>query len=50
MAEGIIDKWLVEDGAHVMKGEPIFVVATDKVETEIEFRPMAVFAGSVTRE
>lgn len=29
-------EWLVEDGASVAEGDPIYSVATDKVESEIE--------------
>lgn len=29
-------EWLVEDGASVVEGRPIYLVATDKVETEVE--------------
>jgi pyruvate/2-oxoglutarate dehydrogenase complex dihydrolipoamide acyltransferase (E2) component len=36
MASGAISAWLVEDGATVSEGEPIYTLATDKVELEIE--------------
>ncbi|GGL13265.1 biotin/lipoyl-containing protein [Nocardia jinanensis] len=36
MTEGEITEWLVEDGASVTEGEPIYNLATDKTETEIE--------------
>lgn len=36
MAEGEITEWLVEDGASVSEGDPIYNLATDKTETEIE--------------
>ena len=29
-------EWLIEDGQSVNEGEPLYVVATDKVETEVE--------------
>ncbi|MFC7886904.1 biotin/lipoyl-containing protein [Streptomyces sp. NPDC057376] len=29
-------EWLVEDGAVVTEGEPIYTVATDKVDSEVE--------------
>jgi pyruvate/2-oxoglutarate dehydrogenase complex dihydrolipoamide acyltransferase (E2) component len=28
--------WLVDDGVMVAEGDPIYTVATDKVETEVE--------------
>jgi pyruvate/2-oxoglutarate dehydrogenase complex dihydrolipoamide acyltransferase (E2) component len=34
--EGTFVEWLVEDGAQVAEGDPIYSVATDKVETEVE--------------
>ncbi len=38
MTDGTIREWLVEDGAFVRAGEPILVIETDKVETEVEAR------------
>ena len=38
MTDGTIREWLVEDGAFVQAGEPILVIETDKVETEVEAR------------
>lgn len=35
MEEGVLHSWLVEDGATVAEGEPLYVVETDKTETEI---------------
>ena len=29
-------EWLVEDGQSVNEGDPLYVVATDKAETEVE--------------
>jgi pyruvate/2-oxoglutarate dehydrogenase complex dihydrolipoamide acyltransferase (E2) component len=34
--EGTFVEWLVPDGTHVHEGDPIYTVATDKVETEVE--------------
>jgi pyruvate/2-oxoglutarate dehydrogenase complex dihydrolipoamide acyltransferase (E2) component len=39
--EGMFIEWLVADGARVGEDQPIYIVATDKVETEI----MAPAAG-----
>lgn len=36
MSEGELDSWLVEDGATVSAGEPIYELATDKVTMEVE--------------
>ncbi len=36
MTEGTIVEWLVEDGAPVTAGQPIYVLETDKTEAEIE--------------
>ena len=45
MTEGTLVEWLVSDGDAVVDGQPIYVVETDKVETEV---PAAV-AGTVHR-
>jgi pyruvate/2-oxoglutarate dehydrogenase complex dihydrolipoamide acyltransferase (E2) component len=36
VTECFLREWLVEDGATVMNGQPIYVLETDKTETEIE--------------
>lgn len=36
MTEGSLAEWLVEDGATVEAGQPIYVLETEKTETEIE--------------
>ncbi len=36
MTEGTITEWLVEDGATVEAGQPIYRIETDKTETDIE--------------
>ncbi|MCM6772552.1 biotin-requiring enzyme family protein [Nocardia sp. CDC159] len=35
MTDGTFLGWLVPDGGAVSAGEPLYTVATDKVETEI---------------
>jgi pyruvate/2-oxoglutarate dehydrogenase complex dihydrolipoamide acyltransferase (E2) component len=35
MTEGVLSRWLVEDGATVEKGQPIYEIETEKVENEI---------------
>jgi len=36
MTEGVLSQWLVEDGAEVRKGQPIFQIETDKVVNEAQ--------------
>lgn len=36
MEEGTLVEWLVEEGATVAAGQPIYVLETDKVDNEIE--------------
>jgi pyruvate/2-oxoglutarate dehydrogenase complex dihydrolipoamide acyltransferase (E2) component len=36
VTEATILEWHVKDGDHVAKGQPLYTVATDKTETEIE--------------
>lgn len=36
MTEGTISEWVVADGTTVTQGQPIYVVETDKVESEVE--------------
>jgi pyruvate/2-oxoglutarate dehydrogenase complex dihydrolipoamide acyltransferase (E2) component len=36
MTEGTVAQWLVDDGAAVTAGEPLYILETDKVENEIE--------------
>jgi 2-oxoglutarate dehydrogenase E2 component (dihydrolipoamide succinyltransferase) len=33
--EGTFVQWLVDDGATVTQGQPLYVVETDKVENEV---------------
>jgi pyruvate/2-oxoglutarate dehydrogenase complex dihydrolipoamide acyltransferase (E2) component len=35
MEEGTLTEWLVDDGAQVTVGEPLYMLETDKVENEI---------------
>lgn len=43
MTEGEVSEWLVPDGAAVTEGQPIYLLATDKVEMEIESPAAGVF-------
>jgi pyruvate dehydrogenase E2 component (dihydrolipoamide acetyltransferase) len=36
MEEGVVTRWLVPDGAHVQRGQPIVEVETDKSTVELE--------------
>lgn len=36
MKEGLLVKWLARDGERVEKGQPLFVVETDKVTNQVE--------------
>jgi pyruvate/2-oxoglutarate dehydrogenase complex dihydrolipoamide acyltransferase (E2) component len=36
ISEATLAGVLVEDGAHVEEGDPLFVIETEKVETEIQ--------------
>jgi pyruvate/2-oxoglutarate dehydrogenase complex dihydrolipoamide acyltransferase (E2) component len=36
MTEATIVEWLVPDGGVVERGQPIYILETDKVETEVE--------------
>ena len=36
MTEGTLVEWLVEDGAEVFAGDPLYRIETDKTEAEIE--------------
>jgi pyruvate dehydrogenase E2 component (dihydrolipoamide acetyltransferase) len=45
MTEGEFGSWLVSVGDAVSKGDPVAVVATDKVEMEVE----SEVTGTVTR-
>ncbi len=35
MEEGTLQEWLVDDGASVTEGDPLYLLETDKVENEI---------------
>lgn len=36
MNEGILAEWLVEDGAQVTEGQPLFALESDKSTNEVE--------------
>lgn len=46
MEAGTITEWLVDDGATVEAGDAVLVIATDKVETEVETPDSGVLSHS----
>jgi pyruvate/2-oxoglutarate dehydrogenase complex dihydrolipoamide acyltransferase (E2) component len=36
MTEGVLAEWLVEDGATVAEGQPLFAIESDKSTNEVE--------------
>jgi pyruvate/2-oxoglutarate dehydrogenase complex dihydrolipoamide acyltransferase (E2) component len=36
MSEGTLSEWLVEDGATVTEGQPIYALETEKATEEVE--------------
>jgi len=45
IVEANLVEWLVEDGAVVTEGQPLYVIETEKVETEVE----AAVSGVIRR-
>ena len=45
MEEGTITQWYVSQGDHVTKGQPLFVVETEKVNTDVEAPASGVLAA-----
>lgn len=50
MTEGIVGKWLKQEGDTVEMGEPLFEVETDKVINEIESPASGVLVQIVVPE
>ncbi len=44
MQHGTLVEWLVESGATVAQGQPIYVLETEKTSTEVQ----SPFAGTIT--
>lgn len=36
MTEGVLAEWLVEDGASVSEGQPLYAIESDKSTNEVE--------------
>jgi pyruvate dehydrogenase E2 component (dihydrolipoamide acetyltransferase) len=49
MESGTFIEWLVQEGAQVEKGAPLFVIMTDKASIEIEAPASGVLAGVTAR-
>ena len=47
MEEGTITQWYVSQGDHITKGQPLFVVETEKVNTDVEAPASGVLAAIV---
>jgi pyruvate/2-oxoglutarate dehydrogenase complex dihydrolipoamide acyltransferase (E2) component len=45
MTEGILSRWLAENGSRVEAGQPIYEVETEKIENEVS----SPAAGTITR-
>lgn len=46
MTEAMLAEWLVDDGAEVTEGQPIYAIETDKATQEIE----SSASGKLTRK
>lgn len=43
MEEGVIEEWLVQPGERVETGRPLLIMATDKVDVEVEAESNGIF-------
>ncbi len=50
MSEGILLRWLVQEGAHIERGDPIAEIETDKANVEIEAFESGTFLQTLARE
>lgn len=50
MTEGTVARWLVPDGARVEKGEPIFQMLTEKINTEVESETSGILRRLVAED
>jgi pyruvate/2-oxoglutarate dehydrogenase complex dihydrolipoamide acyltransferase (E2) component len=48
MEEGTVTEWLVDDGATVTAGEPLYLLESDKVENEIAAPASGVLRQAAT--
>lgn len=47
MTEGIVEAWLVEDGAIIKLGDPLLRLATDKIDVDVEAEAEGIFHKAV---
>ena len=45
METGTFSEWLIKEGEHVNKGDPLFVIETDKSAIEMESPADGILAG-----
>jgi len=50
MQDGTIAEWMVSEGQHVREGDPIAVIETEKVETELPSPDTGTVAEIVVEE
>ena len=50
MQDGTIVEWLVSEGQHVREGDPVAVIETEKVETELPSPETGTVAEIVVEE
>ncbi len=50
MEEGIVSKWLVEEGAEVKRDQPILEFETDKINAQVEAPADGILGGVTARE
>ena len=49
METGTFVEWLIKDGGHVNKGDPLFVIMTDKAAIEVEAPADGILAGATAK-
>jgi pyruvate dehydrogenase E2 component (dihydrolipoamide acetyltransferase) len=49
METGTFVEWLVKEGGHVNKGDPLFVIMTDKAAIEVEASADGILAGATAK-
>ncbi len=49
METGTFVEWLKKEGDHVSKGDPLFIISTDKANIEIESPADGILAGSTAK-
>jgi pyruvate dehydrogenase E2 component (dihydrolipoamide acetyltransferase) len=49
METGTFVEWLIKEGGHVNKGDPLFVISTDKASIEVESPADGILAGATAK-